>query len=58
MNLRTITFWALYDPANKLVVEQKQFKREIEKIRRVYPDRLVVVKLKGHYAAHSTRKED
>lgn len=49
MNLRTITFWGLYDPANKAFVVMRQFKREVEKQRRRYPERLVVVKMKGHY---------
>lgn len=51
MSLRTIRFWALYDPGNKVIVEQRKLKRDIQKVRRRYPNRLVVVKLTGNYVS-------
>lgn len=51
MNLRTITFWVLYDPKRKELIASRQFKHEIEKLHR--PAGSVVVKVKGHYVRRS-----
>lgn len=48
MNLRTITFWAIYDPKHKYILTTKQRKRELVRTCHV-PDGCVVVKMKGHY---------
>jgi hypothetical protein len=45
MNLRTITFYVVYDHAAKAVIAHFQFKKDILKV----PSGCVVVKMKGHY---------
>lgn len=45
MNLRTITFWALYDPKRKEIVRMARFKKMFTR----YSQAFVLVKLKGHY---------
>jgi len=46
--LRTIAFWAIYDPANKQLITSRPTKREL--VKRCYiPYGCVVVQMKGHY---------
>jgi len=47
MNLRTITFWVLYDPLAQVVIATRQFKYQVKRVHQ--PEGTVVVKLKGHY---------
>ncbi len=47
MNLRTITFWVLYDPMVQVVIASRKLKKDIERIH--HPAGCVVVKVKGHY---------
>lgn len=47
VNLRTITFWVIYDPVKKLVLTERQFRKQIERCH--IPVHCVIVKMKGHY---------
>jgi hypothetical protein len=48
MNLRTITFWVIYDPEVKRVIVERRTKTEITE--RIHiPQGCVVVKMQGHY---------
>lgn len=44
MNLRTISFWVLYDPKRKLVIDFSKFKHRAKRM-----DGCVVIRVKGHY---------
>lgn len=48
MNLRTIKFWAIYDPEQKHLVTTRLTKKELVK-RAHMPHGCVLVKMVGHY---------
>ena len=55
MNLRTVQFWAFYDPKHKWLVATKPTKREL--VRTVHmPEGCVIVKMKGHYVKPRSSK--
>lgn len=48
MSLRTIKFWVIYDPKEKMVIAERRTKKEI--IERCHvPAHCVIVEMKGHY---------
>lgn len=56
MNLRTITFWVLYDPRDKYVIAERKTKREI--VERIHiPDGCILVKMKGHYLRPTEKRK-
>lgn len=48
MNLRTITWWVLYNPERRRVVREAQFKAHLRTAAKAFPE-CVLVKVKGHY---------
>lgn len=51
MNLRTISYWVVYDPAQKHIITAEQFKKTLLKRfkRRPLPTGCVIVNMRGHY---------
>ena len=49
MNLRTITFYAAYNPKRKEIAFGRQFKKELDRCH--IPHGHVIVKMKGNYGA-------
>ena len=54
MNLRTISFWVVYDPVQKMTVAERRSKKEIMESVHV-PKGCVLIRVHGHYHRRTSR---